>query len=396
MKQEKIFVTGIGIVSSLGIGVKNFFEALIQGQVGFSLSETFMASLYPPRLVGEVKSLPPVLSPAWQTAAQEDRFLQFGLIAVQEAIASANLSFDLLRTEKTGVILGTGSGRLDKQRNQRIPLLTALSLHSISSQINAVLKLHGPAIALIPACAAGNNAIGYAFDLLQAGIIDIAITGGVDALTLMDFASFNAFKALANGLCKPFDKNRDGLLLGEGAGILILEKENHVQKRGASKIYAEIAGYGLSNEAYHIATPNPTGKGAASAMRSALKHSMTKPHQIDYINAHGTGTVRNDVMETIALKEVFGKYAYKIPVSSTKSNIGHALGAAGGLEAVICILAIEHEWIPPTIGLNEPDEKCDLDYVPGKGRHRKIKVAMSNSFGFGGHSASIVVKAPCD
>jgi 3-oxoacyl-[acyl-carrier-protein] synthase II len=391
-QNQKVFATGVGIVSPIGIGVKDFFQALLLGKIGYSYSETFQSSLYPSRMVGEIKSLPKVLPPAWQEASIGDRSLKFGLIGIQDAISLAGLSVGQLQEVNTGVILGTGSGRFDKQRNPHIPLLVSLSLHSISSQLHEILGLQGPAITLVPACAAGNNAIGYAFDLLQTGMIDIAITGGVDALTLMDFASFNAFNALATGACRPFAQNRDGLVLGEGAGIIILENESHVEKRGALRIYAEIAGYGLSNEAYHIAAPNPSGKGAAAAMHSALKHSGIHPDQVDYINAHGTGTQRNDIMETCAIKEAFRDHASKISISSTKSSIGHTLGAAGGIEAVISILAIHNAWIPPTIGLEMPDKRCDLDFVPNEGRSKKLKVVMSNSFGFGGHMSSLVIR----
>ncbi len=393
-KRNRVLVTGVGIVSSLGIGVNNFFNALLEGKNGFVESETFNSSLYPQRLVGEIIDLSSVLPPTWQLEAKNDRFLQFGLIAVQEAISIAELSLEDLNRGKTAVVLGTGSGRVDKKEDHNIPQLTSLSLHSISSQINHYLELEGPAITFIPACAAGNNAVGYAFDLVQSGMIDIAITGGIDAITHLDFASFNAFKALASDICKPFDKNRDGLVLGEGAGILVLEREQYAEKRGASTIYAEIIGYGLSNDAYHIATPNPSGKGATAAMQSALKQSCIDLQDVDYINAHGTGTLLNDVMETRAIKNVFGKAAYNIPVSSTKSSIGHTLGAAGGIEAVICALAIHHSRIPATLGLNNPDRECDLDYVPNKSRFKEITVALSNSFGFGGHSASIILKKP--
>ncbi len=392
---NKILITGMGIVSSIGIGIDTFFDALTSGEVGFSVSQTFNTPLYPTRLVGEILDFSlDALPQPWQIEAKNDRFLSFGLIALQEALTNAKLTEDDLRKARTGVVIGTGSGRIDKTMKNGISILTSLSLHSISSQINSILGLQGPAVTFIPACAAGNNAVGYAFDLLRAGTIDIAITGGVDALTLLDFASFNAFKALSDDVCRPFDRDRDGLVLGEGAGILIMESQSHAEQRNADHDFAEIAGYGLSNDAYHIATPNPTGKGAILAMQAALEQCGVHAEEIDYINAHGTATVLNDSMETTAIKEVFGDYAYQVPISSTKSSIGHTLGAAGGIEAAICALAVYYSKIPPTMGYRTPDIKCDLDYVPNEYRNKKINLAMSNSFGFGGHSASIIIKDP--
>jgi 3-oxoacyl-[acyl-carrier-protein] synthase II len=339
-----------------------------------------------------------------------DRFGQFGLAAAVRAVTDAGLDFSKEDPYRAGVLIGTGIGGIETLEEQnkilvsrgvsRISPFTVPRLmgNAASGNVSILYKIHGPNTAVCTACATGSNAIGDAGRLIQHDMADIMIAGGAEAaLCELGLASFAAARALSTRndepqkASRPFDRDRDGFVMSEGAGVVILEEYEHAVKRGA-RIYAELVGYGMSGDACHITAPNPEGIGATLAMRLALKDAKVNPESIDYINAHGTSTPLGDLAETKALKTTFGPHAHKLAVSSTKSQLGHLLGASGGVEAVVTALAISRNIIPPTINLDNPDPECDLDYVPHQARDRRVDYAMSNSFGFGGHNASLLMK----
>ncbi|NLL19908.1 MAG: beta-ketoacyl-ACP synthase II [Clostridia bacterium] len=409
--KTRVVVTGIGVLSPVGIGIEAFWQSLINGKSGLGPVTQFDASQLATRIAGEVKDFDPLQYLDKKEARRMDRYTQFALSAAKMAVEDAALDLDKLDRLRVGVVLGTGIGGtktfedqhqvlLERGPNRVSPFFVPMMIANIAAgQISIMLDAHGPNYTVVSACASATNAIGEAFKVIQRGDADVVITGGTEAaVTATSMAGFCAMKAMSTrnddpqGASRPFDKDRDGFVLSEGAGILVLESLEHAQARGA-KIYGEMAGYGCTADAYHITAPAPDGTHAARAMALALKDGDLETEEVDYINAHGTSTDLNDKLETMAIKQVFGKRAGQIPISSTKSMTGHLLGAAGAIEAIICLLTINRGIIPPTINYETPDPECDLDYVPNQARQAQVKVALSNSFGFGGHNATIVVKA---
>jgi 3-oxoacyl-[acyl-carrier-protein] synthase II len=409
--KKRVVVTGIGVISPVGIGIEAFWQSLINGQSGLGPVTQFDASQLATRIAGEVKDFDPLQYLDKKEARRMDRFTQFALSAAKMAVEDAALDLDKSDRQRVGVVLGTGIGGtktfedqhqilLEKGPNRVSPFFVPMMIANIAAgQISILLDAHGPNHTVVSACASATNAIGEAFRVIQRGDADVVITGGAEAaVTATAMAGFCAMKAMSTrnddpqGASRPFDKDRDGFVLSEGTGILVLESMEHAQARGA-KIYGEMAGYGCTADAYHITAPAPDGAHAARAMALALKDGGLEAKEVDYINAHGTSTDLNDKLETMAIKQVFGERAAQIPISSTKSMTGHLLGAAGAIEAIICLLTINRGIIPPTINYETPDPECDLDYVPNHARQVQVKVALSNSFGFGGHNATIVVKA---
>ncbi|MEW6274474.1 MAG: beta-ketoacyl-ACP synthase II [Bacillota bacterium] len=407
---KRVVVTGLGVVSPLGIGMRTFWSNLTAGVSGVARITRFNPEGYTTQIAAEVKDFEPTRFFEKKEARRLDRFTQFALVAVKEALADAGLEFENINRDRIGVILGTGIGGIETLEEQHkillsrgperispffIPMMIA---NMAAGQIAINYGLRGHNVTTISACASSSNAIGDAFRLLKQGLADVIITGGAEApITPLAIAGFCSMRAMStnNGepakASRPFDARRDGFVIGEGAGILILETLEHALKRGA-RIYAEVAGYGCSCDAYHVSAPDPEGKGAALAMELALQEANIDSGEVDYINAHGTATPLGDKLETLAIKQVFSNSIGRLAVSSTKSMTGHLLGAAGGLEAVACILAIENGIVPPTINYEHPDPECDLDYVPNQARSLPVEVALSNSLGFGGHNVSLLFK----
>ena len=411
MSKRRVVITGLGCVTALAESVNELFAAVCEGRSGISTIESFDASAYPVRFGGEIKNFDVTRYIEQRESKRMDRFAQFAVAAAAQAVTDSGLDFTKEDDTRTGAIVGTGIGGLKEIEEQHLRLLAKgptkvspfcvprLMANAASGNIAIQFGLKGPNFCVLSACASGNHAIGEAFCNIVAGRSDIMITGGSEAaLTPIGLASFCAARSLSTrnddppAASRPFDKDRDGFVLSEGSGILVLEEESHAKKRGA-RIYAELLGYSATDDGYHITAPLPNGEGAASAMKLALADAGVGVDKIDYINAHGTGTDLNDVAESSAIQHVFGKQAYKIPVSSTKSCMGHLLGASGAVELIMCVKAINESTIPPTINLENQDERCNLkmDFVPLKARQAKVNIAMSNSFGFGGHDACLVV-----
>ncbi|UCC98969.1 MAG: beta-ketoacyl-ACP synthase II [Phycisphaerales bacterium] len=411
MKRRRVVITGRGCVTALAESVGDFFAALCEGRSGISTIESFDTSAYPVHFGGEIKDFDVTKYVDQRESKRMDRFTQFAMAAAHQAVADSGLDFSKEDVSRAGVVVGTGIGGIGEIEQQHIRLLDKgpgkvspfcvprLMANAASGNIAIRYGLRGPNFCVSSACASGNNAIGEAFANIVCGRSDIMITGGAEAaLTPVGLASFCAARSLSlrnddpQAASRPFDKDRDGFVLSEGAGVLVLEEEGRARKRGA-KIYAELLGYSATDDGYHITAPLPDGAGAASAMKRALADAGLAPEKIDYINAHGTGTELNDCAESSAIRYVFAEHAYKIPVSSTKSSIGHLLGASGAVELIVCVEAINEAAIPPTVNLENPDERCDLkmDYVPLQARQAKVNYALSNSFGFGGHDACLVV-----
>ncbi|MFZ5634907.1 MAG: beta-ketoacyl-ACP synthase II [Bacillota bacterium] len=406
----KIVITGMSVVSPVGIGLDAFWSNLVAGRSGAGPITRFDTEGYSTKIAAEVKDFVPENYMDKKDARRMDRFTQFAMAAVKMALEDAGIDVDSVNKDRVGVILGSGIGGIETLEEQHkvllnkgpgrvspffIPMMIA---NMGAAQIAITYGFRGCNLITTSACASSNNAIGDAYRLLQRGQADVMICGGTEApITPMATAGFCSMKAMSTRndepekACRPFDTGRDGFVMGEGAGFLVMETADHARRRGA-KIYGEIVGYGSSCDAHHITAPDPEGKGAAMSMDLALKDAGLAPGEVDYLNAHGTATPLGDRLETLAIKQVFGRHAYKIAVGSTKSMTGHLLGAAGGLEAVVCLLAIERGVIPPTINLENPDPECDLDYVPNQARKSGVKVAMSNSFGFGGHNVTLVFK----
>ncbi len=410
MSKQRVVVTGMGVISPVGIGVDNFWSALVSGSSGIGKISKFDPSGYKSQIAGEVKDFDPTEFINKKEARRMDRFTQFAVAATGMAIKDAGLDLEKEKRERIGVIIGSGIGGMETLWEQTQVLLNRgpdrvspffvpmMIANMGAGQVAIAYGLQGPNITAITACASSNNAIGDAFRLLQHGGADIVVTGGTEAPIIpLSVAGFCAMRALSTRndepqkASRPFDAQRDGFVMGEGAGILILETLEHALNRGA-KIYAEIVGYGSTCDAYHITAPDPDGNGAVRAMKEALLDANLSIEEVDYINAHGTSTDLNDKIETMAIKRVFGDYAYKIPISSTKSMTGHLLGAAGGVEAIATIQTIVTGVIHPTVNYETPDPDCDLDYVPNKAREKEVRVALSNSFGFGGHNVTIAFK----
>ncbi|MDD4516890.1 MAG: beta-ketoacyl-ACP synthase II [Limnochordia bacterium] len=408
--QRRVVVTGLGTVTSLGIGPEAFWQAILAGQSGVKLIDSIDTSDLPTKIGAEIDKFEPSEFMGRKEARRMDRFSQFAVAASRLALEDAALVITDQMSERVGVLIGSGIGgiaTLEEQHNvllekgpERVsPFFVPMMIPNMASgQVSIIFNCKGPNLTTVTACASSNHSIGDAFKLIQRGDADVMITGGTEAaLTRLAMAGFCAAKTMSTrnddpaGASRPFDQGRDGFVLGEGAGILVLESLEHAKKRKA-KIYSEIIGYGLTADAYHITAPAPSGEGAARAMRAALDDAGLQPSDVQYINAHGTATELNDAYETIAIKSVFGEGAYELLVSSTKSMTGHLLGAAGGVEAVVCQKVLTEQIVPPTINYQTHDPDCDLDYVPNQARPAKVDVVLNNSFGFGGHNAVLVFK----
>lgn len=408
--KRRVVITGVGVVSPVGNDAQTFWNSLLEGKSGIDRVAAFDASDYPTQIAGEVKNFDPEQYMDKKDIRRTDRFVQFGLAAAKMAVEDAKLEITPENAERVGVYIGSGIGGLTTWEEQHsvllekgprrvspffIPMLIAnMASGAVSIQYGA----KGPTSSAITACATGTNAIGDALRLIQFDHADVMIAGGAEATVRpMAFAGFCSAKAMSTRnddpqkASRPFDKDRDGFVMGEGAGVLILEELEHAKKRGAT-IIAEVLGYGMSADAHHITSPSPGGEGAARCMASALKDAGVDPTEVQYINAHGTSTGQGDIAETQAIKSVFGEHAYKLAVSSTKSMTGHLLGATGGVEAIATAYALRDQVLPPTINLENPDPECDLDYVPNHARKATVNVAVSNTFGFGGHNATVILK----
>ena len=409
MSRRRVVITGLGCITALAESVDALFAALCEAKSGISTIESFDTTNYPVKFGGEIKNFEVTKYIHQRESKRMDRFTQFAVAAATQAVSDSGLDFSREDVFRVGVITGTGIGGIQEIEQQHIRLLAKgkvspfciprLMANAASGNIAIRYALKGPNICIASACASGSHAIGEAFHNIIAGRSDVIITGGTEAaLSPIGLSSFIAARSVSTrnddpvAASRPFDKDRDGFVLSEGAGILILEEYERAKKRGA-KIYAEMLGYGATDDGYHITAPLPDGSGAAKTMELAVRDAGIEKEKVDYINAHGTSTELNDISESTAIKTVFGEHAYKLPVSSTKSSLGHLIGASGAVELIVCIKAINKSAIPPTINLENQDERCDLkmDYVPLEARQAKVDIALSNSFGFGGHNASLVV-----
>jgi 3-oxoacyl-[acyl-carrier-protein] synthase II len=410
MDKKRVVVTGVGMITPLGIGVAASWDNLIAGRSGIRTITQFDASAFPTKIAGEVDGFNPEDYIEPKEVKKMDRFIHFAVAAATMAIKDSGLEIMPQNGERVGVIVGSGIGGLRTIENyhsvflekgpKRITpfFIPMLVINLASGQISIRFGAKGPNTAVATACATGSHAIGDAFRIIQRGEADVMIAGGAEAvITPLGIGGFNAMKTLSTRndepekASRPFDAERDGFVMGEGAGILILENLESALGREA-KIYAELVGYGMSADAYHITSPSPNGEGAARCMRIALKDGGIDSSHVNYINAHGTSTKYGDELETSAIKTVFGEYAYKLAVSSTKSMTGHLLGAAGGIEAIFTVLALHGDIVPPTINLENPDPECDLDYVANSSRKMTVNYALTNSFGFGGTNACLLFK----
>ncbi|KQL44339.1 3-oxoacyl-ACP synthase [Brevibacillus choshinensis] len=408
--KRRVVITGVGVISPVGNDAQTFWNSLLEGKSGIDRLTAFDASEYPTQIAGEVKDFNPELYMDKKEVRRTDRFVQFGLAAAKMAIEDAKLEVTAENAERVGVYIGSGIGGLSTWEEQHTVLLEKgprrvspffipmLIANMASGAVSIQYGAKGPTSSAITACATGTNAIGDALRLIQFDHADVMIAGGAEATVRpMAFAGFCSAKAMSTRndepqkASRPFDVDRDGFVMGEGAGVVILEELEHAKKRGAT-IIAEVIGYGMSADAHHITSPSPGGEGAARCMNNALKDAGIDPTEVDYINAHGTSTDQGDIAETQAIKSVFGEHAYKLAVSSTKSMTGHLLGATGGIEAIASAYALRDQILPPTINLENQDPECDLDYVPNHARKAKVDVAVSNTFGFGGHNATVILK----
>lgn len=411
MSSSRIVVTGLGAVASLGHGVESFWSGLLAGRSGVDRISHFDPADYACQIGAEVRGWDAAQHMDPKEARRNDRYTHFGFVAARQAVADSGLDFGREDGDRVGVIIGSGIGGMFTHETQYRVLLERgprkVSPFTIPSLIGNMCSglvaiefgARGPNFGVVSACATGTHALGEAAHAIRRGDADVMIAGGSEAtITPFAYASFCAMKAMSTRnstpqkASRPFDKNRDGFVMGEGAGVLVLESFEHAQARGA-RIYCELAGYAATCDAFHITQPDPDGRSLALAMRRALAAANMRPEQIDYINAHGTSTPYNDRFETLAIKKVFGDHARKLAVSSTKSMTGHLLGAAGGIESIISVKTIETGIIAPTINLEEPDPDCDLDYVPNKARAAKVHAVLSNNLGFGGQNAAIVFRA---
>ncbi len=410
--RKRVVVTGLGAVSPLGNDVNSTWDGIVNGRSGVAPVTKFDASGYRARIAAEARGFDPSAHFEAKDLRRMDPVVQFALVAAREAVADAGIAFDDELKQRAAVIIGSGIGGMDTVTREvrtltergpsRVsPFLIPMILPETPASMAAIeFGLTGPNFAVTSACASGANAIGEAANMLRHGLADVALCGGAEnGVIEIALAGFSAMKALSTrnddpaSASRPFDRDRDGFVVGEGAAILIIETLEHAQARGAH-IYAELLGYGSNDDAFHITAPTEDGAGAAACMQLALRDADLQPQQIGYINAHGTSTPLNDATETRAIKRALGEHAYRVPVSSTKSMTGHLLGAAGALEAALCIKAIETGIIPPTMNLQHRDPECDLDYVPNAARQAQVQVVLSNSFGFGGHNACLILGAP--
>ncbi|MSQ07773.1 MAG: beta-ketoacyl-[acyl-carrier-protein] synthase II [Dehalococcoidia bacterium] len=407
---RRVVVTGIGLVTPVGIGREATWKSLLAGVCGVDHIASFNSEGFDTRIAAEVKGFNPdaMLNP--KAARRMDRFAQLACAASLEAVQHAGIQMDRENRDRVAVMVGSGVGGIQTLSEQfkvletkgptRVnPFLVPMMLGDMASgQVSMLIGAKGPNFATVSACASGGDAIGEAFEMIRRGRIDVAFAGGSEAaICPIAIAGFNSCQALSKRnddpkkASRPFDFERDGFVLGEGAGLIVLESLEHAEKRGA-KVLAEMAGYGATSDAHHVTQPDPEGEGAARAMRHALDEAGMRPEQIDYINAHGTSTPLNDKLETLSMRRVFGPQAHRVPVSSTKSMTGHLLGAAGGIEAAFSVMAIAESAIPPTINLEFPDPDCDMDYTPHTARRGRVASAMSNSLGFGGHNCSLIFR----
>ncbi len=410
---KRVVITGTGAVTPIGNNTQDFWKSIREGVCGIDTITRFDAEKYDCRIGGEVKGFDPLLYIEKKEVRHMDRYAQYALAAAKMAVEDSGLDTKSLDPFRAGVITGSGIGGIETAEKQIMinetkgpgrvsPFYITMMISNMAAAYIALeYGLKGPNYNVVSACASGTNAIGEAFRLVRDGTCDVMVTGGAEApITPSSFAGFCSMKAMTTrndnpkGASSPFDKNRDGFVMGEGSGMVVLEEYEHAKARGA-RILCELAGYGATDDAYHITMPDPTGEGGRKAMEFAIRDAGIEPKDITYINAHGTSTPYNDKFETAAIRTLFGEAAKSVAVSSTKSMTGHLLGAAGGVEAVICALAIYDSFIPATINYQTPDEECDLDYVPNEGRSLEIRYAMSNSLGFGGHNAALVFKK-CD
>jgi 3-oxoacyl-[acyl-carrier-protein] synthase II len=405
---KRVVVTGIGIISPLGLDVPSTWQEIIAGRSGVDFITLFDASEFDVKIAGEVKGFDPLLYIDRKRARHMDRFTQFAIAASLEAVESTSLRIDSSNGYEVGVIIGNGMGGLSTLSEQlkvlfnegasRVsPFLIPTMIPDMASgQVSIRLGAKGPNYCVASACASGAHAIGDAFTIVRQGDAEVMLAGGSEAvITPIAIAGFGNMRALSTRnsdprkASRPFDAERDGFVMGEGAAVLVLESLEFAQRRGAP-ILAEVVGYGATADAHHFTEPDEKGENIERAMRLAIEQAHLKTEQVDYINAHGTSTKLNDATETKAIKYLFGEYAYKVPISSNKSMLGHTIGAAGAIEAVASVLTIQNGIIPPTINLENPDPECDLDYVPNVARQKKVRTVLSNSFGFGGHNASLV------
>ncbi len=412
MSKRRVAITGLGIVSPLGIGITENWQNVVAGNSGIATLSHFDATGYPSTIAGEVKNFDVSKFISEKEARRMDRFIQLGIAAAMEAIEDAGLEVTEANAERIGVYIGSGIGGVETvEANTRLlvergprrisPFYVPMSIiNMISGNLSIMYGFKGPNLAMVTACSTATHSIGDAGRLIEYGDADVMIAGGGEApITPTSTAGFGNAKALSTrnddpqAASRPWDAARDGFVMGEGAGVVVLEEWEHAKKRGA-KIYAELAAMGLSGDAYHMTSPPENGEGARRCMDNAMRSAGVNPQNVDYVNAHGTSTPLGDKAETQAIKGSFGDHAYKLAVSSTKSVTGHLLGAAGGVEAIFTALAIHHQVAPPTINLTSPDPDCDLDYVPNTAREMKIDVALSNSFGFGGTNGTLVLRKP--
>lgn len=410
INMERVVITGMGVVSPLGNNVEKFWRNLVKGKSGISSINTFDISKHKTKIAGFVRDFNAEDMLGQKDARRMDRFCQFALVAAEQAWNDSNLNIKEIDLERLSVYIGSGIGGIEtlmqnidvlRERGpQRVSptMVPSMIANAASAQISIKWGALGPSMAPVSACAIGNTAIGEAFRIIRYGTADVAFAGGAEAaITELSLASFGNAKALSSrndepsAASRPFDVNRDGFVMSEGAGILILESLTHALRRNA-RIYAEVIGYGASSDAYHMVSPHPEGKGAYLAMKMALKDASISTDDVDVISAHATSTEIGDISETNAIKKLFGEQAYKIPVTANKSMTGHLLGAAGGVEAIALAKSLQEGIIPPTINLEHPDPLCDLDYVPNLARQTNLKIGISNSFGFGGHNAVIALK----
>ncbi len=407
--ENRVVITGMGAVTPLGNTVEDFWNGLKNGKCGIDFITEFDPKDYSAKLAGEVKDFNPADYMDFKQVKRMDRFCQLAMVAAKEAVKDSKIDLESIDKERFGVIVSSGIGGigtietqheilLQKGPRRLTPLIIPMIITNMAAGNIAIeFGAKGMCTNVVTACATGNNSIGDAFRHLKHGYADIMLAGGAEgSITPLSIAGFAAARTLSTSTDPlrasiPFDAERNGFVMGEGSGIIMLETLEHAKKRSA-KIYAEIVGYGSTCDAYHITLPAPEGEGGARAMRLSLKEANVACEEVSYINAHGTSTPANDKLETAAIKSVFGDYAYKLPISSTKSMTGHLLGAAGAIEAIASIKAIENNFIPPTIGLKVKDSECDLDYVPNVGRQAQLNYVMSNSLGFGGHNATLLFK----
>lgn len=409
--QRRVVLTGLGVVSPLGIGHQALWSALVRGTSAVGPITRFDASRFATQIAAEVRDFDPTAYMDRKEARRNDRFVQFAYVASRLALDDGGYTITPSNATRTGVLIGSGIGgattwedqhrQLMERGPDRVsPFFVPMIITNMASGVTSILLgAKGPSSCVVTACATGGNAIGDAARMIERGDVDAMLAGGSEAaITALSVAGFCAMKAMSTrnddpqGASRPFDATRDGFVMGEGAGVVLLEALEHAEARGA-EIHGEIIGYGVTSDAYHITQPDPEGDGAYRSMAAALDDAGIAPEEIEYINAHGTSTPYNDRLETQAIRRLFGEHARRLAVSSTKSMMGHLLGAAGGVELIACALALRHQTIPPTINYKVPDPDCDLDYVPNTARKARLRTVMSNAFGFGGHNAILILRA---